>query len=191
MQARIFVDITDVKSYLGLVRFERAVGIFTILSGQEVEMTYAAAGVDDPIPASVYERQARVTGIDLNLDDIVPADATDAWRLLTWAGGVGTEHQRELLFQLWRAHFLEGADIAEPFVLASRAALAGLALNEAEAVLASGDFGEDVALQRATAHALGIATTPYIVVEGEHTITGLRAQDDYIEALNHIRSAAD
>lgn len=190
MKARIFVDVTDVKSYIGVVRFERAVGIFTILSGHQVDLSYSAVRIDKPILPDVYERQARVTGIDLNLHDIVPADSTDAWRLLTWAATFGVEHQRELLHQLWRARFLEGADVADHFALASRAALAGLDLDEAERVLGSVDFADDVELQRQTARSIGVTTTPYVVVDGERTITGLRSQDDYIDALHRIHSGA-
>lgn len=189
MKARIFVDVTDVKSYVGLVRFERAAGIFSILSGEEIVMSYAAAGVADPVPAAVYERHARVSGIDLNLDDIVPADSTDAWRLLVWASTVGHEHERELLHQLWRAHFLEGADVADHFVLASRAAVAGLDLEGAEAVLASGDYADEVELHRSTARAIGVTTTPWIVVDGRMTLTGVRSQDDYIVGLRQIHEA--
>lgn len=189
MEARVFVDVNDAKSYVGFTRFERAIGVFTILSGREVSVTFAAAGIDDPVPAIVYDRPAKVTGIDLNLDDIVAAGTDDAWRLLTWASSFGIEHQRELIMQLWRAHFLEGADIADHFVLASRAALAGLDLGLAEIVLDSDDYADEVELQRSTARAIGLTTTPFIVIDGHGTITGLRSQDAYIEALAHFHSA--
>ena len=90
---------------------------------------------------------AKITGIDLNFDEAVRANSFDAWRLLTWADEAGPGFQRDLAHQLWRAHFLEGADIGDPFALATRAALVGLELETAEALLASAEYAEEVRTQ--------------------------------------------
>ncbi len=186
MKAIVFADATDAWSYIGAVRFERAAALFTILTGEPVEITYRAASFGESVPAAEVAPAARITGIEINVEEIVPADSTDAWRLLTWAETVGPEHQRELIHQIWRAHFLEGADVGDGFVLASRAALAGLDLASAEALLATDRFLDEVERQRQTAAAIGAAAAPFVVVDAQYTLAGVHSQDDYLRGLQQI-----
>ena len=191
MKATVFVDVVDAWSYVGAVRFERAAAMYTILTGVPVEIGYRACAVPDQPEAADVAAAARISGIELNVDEIVPADSTDAWRLLTWSVESGEDVQRELLHQLWRAHFLEGADIADGFVLASRAALAGLDLEAAEGLLASTEYAPDVVRQRETAAHLGVDATPFIVINASRTIAGTHSQDDYLQALHRIAHDLD
>jgi len=186
MKASVFCDVVDPWSYLGATRFERAAAMFTILTGEVVEIAYRAARIDSPVDEDRVIAAARISGIELDLDDRVPADSTDAWRLLTWAAESGEVVQRDLLHQLWRAHLLEGADVADAMVLSSRAALAGLPLGTAEALLASTDYAADVDRQRATAREIGAHELPFIVVEADRTLSGLLSQDDYLQAIHQI-----
>lgn len=186
----MFVDVIDAWSYVGAVRFERAAALYTILTGEAVQISYRAASFDPTADPADVVPAARITGIELNVEDRVPAEGTDAWRVLTWAEASGDEIQRELLHQLWRAHFLEGADIDDAFVLASRAALAGLDLETAEALIASGEYLGEVIQQRETATSIGAATAPFVVVDARHTLAGVHSQDDYLRALQQIASGA-
>lgn len=189
MQAIVFCDVTDPWSYVGVVRLERAAATLTILTGEPVELSYRAAVPSRLAEAGEVAAAARITGIELNVDDVVPADPTDAWRLLTWASESGGAVQRDLLHQLWRAHLLEGADVADPLVLATRAALVGLDLETADALLASDEYGDEVTLQRETAASLDVAELPHVVVESRWTLAGVQSQDDYVQALHRTYSA--
>lgn len=191
MIATVFVDVSDAWSYVGAVRFERAAALFTIVTGEAVEISYRAASFDSIANPRDVVAAARISGIDLNVEEIVAADGLDAWRLLTWAATVGAEHQRELLHQLWRAHFLEGADISEGFVLASRAALAGLELETSEALLASEEFAAEVAAQQETAASIGANEAPFVVIDALHTLAGVHSQDAYLKALQAIAVQTD
>ncbi|RYJ07200.1 MAG: hypothetical protein EON52_02475 [Actinomycetales bacterium] len=186
MRVLVFCDVTDPWSYVGVTRLERAAATFTILVGEPVEIAFRAAVPGERADVRDAVAAARISGIDLDVEDLVPADPTDAWRLLTWAAESGDGVQRDLLHQLWRAHFLEGADIADPFVLGSRAALVGLELETAEALVASDEYAAPVVLQRETAESLGVAELPHVVVENTWTLVGLRSQDDYVQALHQI-----
>lgn len=186
VKAIVFADVVDAWSYVGAVRFERAAALYTILTGEPVEISYRAASFEVPATADEVAAAARITGIDLDDTEVVPADSTDAWRLLTWAEETGAEIQRELLHQLWRAHFLEGADVSDGFVLASRAALAGLELETAEALLASDEMLAEVERQRETARSIGATAAPFVVVEARYTLAGVHSQDDYLKALQSI-----
>ena len=183
----MFADVTDPWAYIGATRFERAAAMFSILTGEPVEMTFRAfqVAVDDADEARAgVVAAAKITGIDLDFDDVVPADSFDAWRVLTWADEAGPGFQRDLAHQLWRAHFLEGADIADPFTLATRAALVGLELETAEALLASTEYSDEVRTQNETAESLGVASLPYVVVEQRWTLEGMQSQNDYVQALS-------
>lgn len=190
MQAVVFCDITDPWSYLGAVRFERAAATFSILTGEAVEIAHMAAQVQRPGAVDDAVSAARISGIDLNVDDIVPAVTDDAWRLLSWARESGPAVQRDLIHQLWRAHFLEGADVADPFTLATRAGLVGLDVETADALLSSSEYGELVAEQRELFAGFGSDELPFIVIDRVSTIGGgLQAQDAYIDALSEIARA--
>lgn len=207
----MFADVTDPWAYIGSTRFERAAAMFSILTAEPIEMTFRACQMEPEEPSegrllmdALEERlggrdkvdlinaqvaaAARITGIDLNFDEAVQANSFDAWRLLTWADEAGPGIQRDLAHQLWRAHFLEGADIGDVFTLATRAALVGLELETAEALLASSEYAEEVLAQVATADALNIAQLPYIVVERQWTLAGIHSQNDYVQALSQIYS---
>ncbi|WP_186813813.1 DsbA family oxidoreductase [Aeromicrobium flavum] len=186
MKAIVFADVVDAWSYVGAVRFERAAALYTILTGEPIEVAYRAAAFDAVSEAGDVAAAARITGIDLNVDEVVPADSTDAWRLLTWAEESGADVQRELLHQLWRAHFLEGTDVSDAFVLASRAALVGLDLETADALLASDEMRAEVEQQRDTAAAIGATSSPFVVVDARYTLAGVHSQDDYLRALQSI-----
>ena len=209
MKALVFADVTDPWSYIGATRFERAAAMFSILTGEPVELTFRAFQLDPDAPndsrllmdvnaeelggadkAELINAQvtaaARITGIDLNFDEAVRANSFDAWRLLTWADEAGPGFQRDLAHQLWRAHFLEGSDVGDPFALATRAALVGLDLETAEALLASTEYADEVRTQVATGESLGITQLPYVVVEQQWTLSGIHSQNDYVQALDQI-----
>jgi predicted DsbA family dithiol-disulfide isomerase len=205
----VFADVTDPWAYIGATRFERAAAMFSILTGQPIELTYRAFQVEPDEPSegrllldALAERlggrdkvelvnaqvtaAARITGIDLNFDEAVQANSFDAWRLLTWADESGPGIQRDLAHQLWRAHFLEGADIGDHFTLATRAALVGLDLETAEALLASTEYADEVRTQIETGASLGITQLPYVVVDQRWTLAGIQSQNDYVQALSQM-----
>ena len=205
----MFADVTDPWAYIGSTRFERAAAMFSILTGEPIEMTFRAHQLEPDEPSdgrllleALEERlgdrdkvdlinaqvtaAAKITGIDLNFDEAVQANSFDAWRVLTWADESGPGIQRDLAHQLWRAHFLEGADVGDHFTLATRAALVGLELETAEALLASTEYAEEVRTQVATGEALNIAQLPYVVIEQQWTLAGIQSQNDYVQALSQI-----
>ena len=192
MKALVFTDVTDAWSYIGATRFERAAATFTILTGEPVDLSFRAR-LSDPAEMTGGEQElitaaAKITGIDFNFAEVVAADSLDAWRVLTWAEEAGPGVQRDLAHQLWRAHFLEGADIADPLVISTRAALVGLDLETTEALLASDEYTAEVRTQDETARAIGITQLPHVVVETTWTLAGVQSQNDYVEALRQIHA---
>jgi predicted DsbA family dithiol-disulfide isomerase len=198
MEAIVFADVTDPWAYVGATRFERAAATFTIISGEPVDIVLRASlQTDGDVAADPEFLNARVTaaalksGIDLNFADLVPAASFDAWRLLTWAAEFGATTQRDLAHQLWRAHFLEGADVGDPMVLSARAAIVGLDLETAEALLASNEYGDAVRAQAEAARAVGVTHLPHVVVDTQWALAGIRTQNEYVQALHRISVGED
>lgn len=199
MDAIVFADVTDPWAYVGATRFERAAATFSIISGEPVDIVLRAAllteGADLSSTADFQNAPvvaaALKSGIDLNFEELVPADSFDAWRLLTWAGEAGPAVQRDLAHQLWRAHFLEGADIGDPMVLSARAAIVGLDLETAEALLASTEYGDLVLSQTAAARSVGVTHLPHVIVDTQWSLPGIRTQNDYVQALHRISTGQE
>lgn len=207
MKVRIFSDVVCPWCYLGVIRFERAAALHTILTGTPVEIGLRAFQLDPQAPPGAvpirpyYERKfgsaaqaqslidqvvaaGKITGIDFNFDEAVRGNTFDAHRLLTWAEPTGD--QSALAHELWRAYFLEGADISDHDTLAARAGLVGLDANRADDILAGEEFADEVRLQFETARELGISSVPYFVIEGQFAIQGAQSQDAYVQALGSI-----
>lgn len=108
----------------------------------------------------------------------------DAHRLLHWAGLNG--RQIELKEALLRAYHGEGRNPSDPAVLQACAVAAGLDADEAAAVLAGGDFADEVRAQEAQWQQLGIRAVPSVVVNGRHLIQGGQPPEVYAQALRDI-----
>lgn len=209
LKVLIFSDVVCPWCYLGVTRFERAAALHTIITGQSVEINLRAYQLDPGAPAEAvpaleyYEKKfgsreeaeaivaqvdaaGKITGIDFDFTEAVRGNTFDAHRMLTWAGTAGPAAQRDLAHELWRAYFLEGADISDHDTLAARAGIVGLDIEEADEILAGSDFADEVRMQLSTAEELGISSVPMIVIEGKFVITGAQSQDDYVQALGKI-----
>lgn len=209
MKVLVFSDVVCPWCYLGVTRFERAAALHTIITGEPVEISMRAFQLDPDAPAEAiptldyYEQKyggseeaealvskivaaGRITGIDFNFTEAVRGNTYDAHRLLTWAESTGTGVQRDLAQELWRAYFLEGADISDHDTLAARAGIVGLDIFEADAILAGDQFGGEVRVQVETAREMGIDSVPMFVIDGKYSIQGTQSQDDYVQALGKI-----
>lgn len=201
MKISLFVDVADPWSYIATTRVERAAGTFTLVAHEPMELLYRAfpgprrddsgtplADAEVPYDINQVRNAAQVSGLELNIDDAVVSDSFDALRLLTWAEAAGTqEMQRELLHELWRAHFLEGADIADHLVLSTRAGVAGYDMDEVDEFLTSDTGIDEVEIQAHTIAHVGFKNAPVIVVENRWVIPQLETQDGYLQALHRIR----
>jgi len=84
---------------------------------------------------------------------------------------------------LFRAHFAEGRNLADPEVLVAAGAAGGLPGARVRALLA-GDEGEaEVRAQVAQAHAMGIRSVPTFVIGGRYAVQGAQAPEVLVQAL--------
>lgn len=111
----------------------------------------------------------------------------DAHRLLHWAGLEG--RQRALKHALLRAYFSEGRDVSDHDTLVDIAAHAGLSPQRARAILASGEYADDVRALEQYFLQHGIQAVPAVIFEGRHLVSGGQPVEVFEGALRQIAAA--
>ena len=110
----------------------------------------------------------------------------DAHRLLFWAGEQGARQQRDLKMALLRAYHGEGRNPSDPAVLAEVAESVGLDRKQAEEVLASGRYAQEVRDAEQHWHSLGISAVPSVVINKRHLIQGGQPPELFEQALRQL-----
>lgn len=111
-----------------------------------------------------------------------------AHRLMLWAE---TENaQRALMQALFEAYFTRGENLDDDNVLLAAAEQAGLVREEAQGVLASGAFADDVREREQFFQRAGIASVPAIVINQRHLISGAQPVEVFERALREIAGLA-
>ncbi|WP_404384902.1 DsbA family protein [Knoellia locipacati] len=128
---------------------------------------------------------ARPDGIDIEVTSPPDPDPTDAHRLVALALALGGPAlQGAMLERLYAAVFTEALDVGDTKVLQRLAAEAGLDERRVAAVLASSDHAADLASDEAAARELGIAATPYLVVDHRLGLGGPASIEDYLTLID-------
>jgi len=112
----------------------------------------------------------------------------DAHRLLHWAAIEGRQY--ELKCALFEAYFTHGLNPGDPEVLADAAAQAGLDVEAAREVLASGRYAEDVRADERHWRELDIHAVPTVIIDDRFMITGGQPADAFERALRKIAAIA-
>jgi predicted DsbA family dithiol-disulfide isomerase len=107
-------------------------------------------------------------------------NSVDAHRLVRYAAGFGVADH--LVNAIFRAHFVEGADIGNSDVLSAIGAQHGLDLAACRHFLATGEGAEHVHAENLHAHRLGINGVPCFLIDGEHAIAGAQ-EGEVLERL--------
>jgi predicted DsbA family dithiol-disulfide isomerase len=113
----------------------------------------------------------------------------DAHRLLHWAGLEG--RQRELKRALLAAYHARGENPGAHDVLLRLAGEVGLDVEQARAVLESGQYAAEVREQERHWQALGIHSVPSIIVDERHLIQGGQPVEVFEQALREIAAGGD
>jgi predicted DsbA family dithiol-disulfide isomerase len=108
----------------------------------------------------------------------------DAHRLLHWAGLRG--RQRELKHALLKAYHGDGRNPGAHDVLLDLAGQAGLDVEAAREVLASGVYADEVRTAETYWQQMGIQAVPSVVVNDRHLIQGGQPPEVFEQALRQI-----
>jgi predicted DsbA family dithiol-disulfide isomerase len=110
----------------------------------------------------------------------------DAHRLLHWAGEQGAAQQHGLKMALLRAYHGEGRSMEDRAVLLDAVEAAGLDRTQAQQVLESDRFAQEVREREAHWQQLGIHAVPSVVINGRHLIQGGQPPEVFEQALRQI-----
>lgn len=110
----------------------------------------------------------------------------DAHRLLMWAGVQGPHFQRALKHRLLEAYHGQGRNPGDATVLREAAEAAGLAGEEAAAILAGDRYAAEVRARERHWQQLGIHSVPSLVIDERHLIQGGQPPEAFEQALRQI-----
>jgi predicted DsbA family dithiol-disulfide isomerase len=137
---------------------------------------------------------ARVTGLgaelglELDYGKAIAAPTLDAHRLVQLAAADGLDPV--LMERLHRAHFAEGADVADRATLARLADEVGVDPDAVARVLSTDELEDVVESDQRGAYALGVQGVPFFVLDGRLGVSGAQPVELFVQALAHARAAA-
>jgi predicted DsbA family dithiol-disulfide isomerase len=204
MKVEIWSDVVCPWCYIGKRRFEAALARFS--HRDDVEVLWRSFELDPSAPArragdsaerlaakygmsreQAVASQDRLTqmatqeGLAFHFDQAQSGNTFDAHRLLHLAAERCV--QDEVKERLFRAYFSEGEPIGDRETLARLAMEVGLASVDAEAVLASDKYAEDVRTEEHEASELGINGVPFFVVDRRYGVSGAQPADVLLQVL--------
>lgn len=124
-------------------------------------------------------------GFEFNARDRI-YNTFDAHRLLHWAATEGAAQEHALKNALLKAYFTDSQDVSAHDILARAAAEAGLDGARARAVLASGEYADDVREQERFYQSQGIRAVPSVIINDRHLIQGGQPVEQFEAALRQI-----
>jgi len=137
---------------------------------------------------SQTQTTARAEGLPMDFDQgQVRVTTLPAHRLLWLAGREGV--QEAVGEALFRAHFVEGRNLADTRTLIAAAAAGGIPAERVSALLAGEEGLQEIQAQLAQAQVLGIQSVPTFVVNDRYAIQGAQPPEAFAQALRQI--AAD
>jgi len=120
--------------------------------------------------------QGKLYDIDFQFDKALTFNTYDAHRLWQWSklSGKGNEFKEALFL----AYFTTGIDLSDNENLLKIVSGLGLERSEAEKILNSDSYEQDIEMDKYQARQLGIRGVPYFLINNKTEISG--AQDDRV-----------
>lgn len=209
MKVEIWSDIACPFCYIGKREFENALARFP--HKERVDVQWKSFQLDPSAPkrsdedmytmlakkkggtreqmkgmvAGVVER-ARTVGLDYDMEQAVMVNTYDGHRLIQLAKSKGLGDAMEE--RLFKAHFVEGADLSDQAVLQRMGEEAGLAPADVAALWPGDEFGDAVRADIAEAQRIGVRGVPFFVIDGKYAVSGAQAADHFLGAMQQAWS---
>jgi predicted DsbA family dithiol-disulfide isomerase len=113
----------------------------------------------------------------------------DAHRMLQWAGEQDLAKQGQLKHALLRAYHGQGLNPSDPDLLRHLAEEVGLDGDEAQRLIESDLYAEDVRAAEAFWQRHGIHSVPAVIINERHLISGGQPPDVFEQALRQIAAS--
>lgn len=209
MNVEIWTDYGCPYCYMAKTRFEQALAMFP--HRDEVNVVYRSFELDPELPkfdnpdaahllmskeglsleaAQAVLRdltaQAQAAGITLRYDRVIPTNTFDAHRLAQWAKSKGKS--TAFAQALMNGHFAEGRHLSLYADLTDLAESIGLDPMEAQSVLHSDAFADQVREDELEGDELGIEHLPFFVFNRQFAVSGNHPVETFVKVLNKVQS---
>ena len=204
MKVEIWSDVVCPFCYIGKKRFEQAVEDFphpdqlevewksfqldpTVENNGDQNLTEHLAKSKGISIENARQMQQRVVsmaeeeGLQFNFDKAVVANSFDAHRLIKFARDRGKGN--EMAEALFRAYFTDGKNIGDMKSLVDLAEELGLDPTEAENVLQSQKYANNVKHDIQVASGMDIRGVPFFLFDRKYAISGARETEIFLKAL--------
>jgi predicted DsbA family dithiol-disulfide isomerase len=204
MKVEIWSDVLCPFCYIGKREFENALARFPAKDNVEVEwksfqldpsapkraegdmfdmLVNKYGGTRDQAKARVggVVERARTLGLDYRMEDAVMVNSYDAHRLIQLAKSKGLGDAIEE--RLFKAHFMEGADVADHATLQRLGEEVGLATQDVSALWTGDAFGDAVRNDGREGQRIGVRGVPFFVIDSKIGVSGAQASDHFLGAL--------
>lgn len=210
MTVEIWSDVVCPFCYIGKREFERALAQFP--ERDKVQVIWKSFELDPNAPlrseldmygmlvekyggtredakarvAGVVER-AKSVGLDYNMDIAVIGNSFDAHRVLQFAK---TKEKGDAMKErLFKAYFMEGAQLADVPALIRLASEVGLDGGEVAEVLTSTAFTDEVRADEREAQQIGVRGVPFFVIDRKFSVSGAQQSEAFLGALQQAWDA--
>ena len=207
MKVEIYSDMVCPFCYIGKKRFESALENFSDKNkGPVTDRSFQLnPNTPDHVDVSLHESlaqkynmsidqakemnasvaaQAKEVGLEFNLDDAKPANTENAHRLSHYANEQGK--METFVNRTLRAYFTEGKDINDSAVLLDLAEDSGLDREEAQAVLDSDRYRNQVIADQQMASQIGAQGVPFFVFNEKYGVSGAQPQETFLQVLDQV-----
>jgi predicted DsbA family dithiol-disulfide isomerase len=120
-------------------------------------------------------------GLCYNLDGTLSGNTFDAHRLLLWSAEIGK--QDALLEAMYSAYFEKSQPLFSRDDLIAICSQVGISSTEADAILSSDKFSQEVIADRTLATQLGATGVPFFVVDMKYGISGAQPLEAFTQTL--------
>lgn len=125
---------------------------------------------------------AKDVGLDYNYDDIINTNTLDAHRLSHYAKKFNKD--KEIVEELFKAHFIEGLDIGDIEVLANLGHRVGLDGEAVKVTLNSDEYYSEVDSDKYMAAQYEISSVPFFIFNDKYAVPGAQPPEAFIETMN-------
>jgi len=123
----------------------------------------------------------KTAGIDFNFEKALITNTFSAHKLLHLAEKNNVADKMEEA--LFIAHFIEGKNVGDSETLIAIAGSLGIDKSEAEEVLTSEKYNDDVQKDFSEARNHGISGVPFFILNGKYSVSGAQPVEFFVNAL--------